>query len=250
MRQKSHESATDFLVRVSGAVDGLARDWKGVVSQHEIKALLSEVFINGVQEEFRHVLNSEMARYRELTEEQMYNAVKRHEDYLGRTKCLGGGGTAPTTPQKSATSQASINSFKPRFQKTTAFVVASREESDSTPANSGLEASEESTSNADLASDDHSGLYIPNFLSEVNDEEWGLTIRMARAIQVDEQQQKCCFVCQSPDHFVRNCPQAKNVRRPLQLRGPPKTTAAAKAKVQAQTSLPAPLASPLKEEAQ
>ena len=85
------ESATDFLVRVSGAVDGLARDWKGVVSQHEIKALLSEVFINGVQEEFRHVLNSKMAKYGELTEEQMYYAVKRHEVYLGRTKCLGGG---------------------------------------------------------------------------------------------------------------------------------------------------------------
>ena len=89
IRQKSHESAADFLVRVSGAVDGLARDWKGVVSQHKIKALLSEVFINGVQEEFRHVLNSEMARYGELTEEQMDNAVKRHEVYLGRTKCLG-----------------------------------------------------------------------------------------------------------------------------------------------------------------
>ena len=100
MRQKSHESAADFLVRVSGAVDGLARDWKGVVSQHEIKALLSEVFINGVQEEFRHVLNSEIARYGELTEEQMYNTVKRHEVYLGRTKCLRGGATAPTTPQK------------------------------------------------------------------------------------------------------------------------------------------------------
>ena len=79
MRQKSHESAADFLVRVSGAVDGLTRDWKGMVSQHEIKALLSEVFINGVQEEFRHILNSEMARYGELTKEQMYNAVKRHE---------------------------------------------------------------------------------------------------------------------------------------------------------------------------
>ena len=26
VRQKSHESAADFLVRVSGAVDGLARD--------------------------------------------------------------------------------------------------------------------------------------------------------------------------------------------------------------------------------
>ena len=58
-----------------------------MVSQHEIKALLSEVFINGVQEEFRHILNSEMARYGELTEEQMYNAVKRHKVYLGRTKC-------------------------------------------------------------------------------------------------------------------------------------------------------------------
>ena len=124
------------------------------------------------------------------------------------------------------------------------------EESDSTPADLGLDASEESTSNADLTSEDHSGLYIPDFLGETNNGEWGLTIRMARAIQVDEEQQKHCFVCQSPDHFVRNCPQAKNVQRPLQLRGPPKTTAAAKAKFQAQTSPPTPLASPPKEEAQ
>ena len=93
-------SAADFLVRVWGAVDGLARDWKGVVSQHEIKALLSEVFINGVQEEFRHILNSEMARYGELTEEQMYNAVKRHGVYLGRTKCLRRGGSTSTTPRR------------------------------------------------------------------------------------------------------------------------------------------------------
>ena len=113
MRQKSHESAADFLVRGLGAVDGLARDWKGVVSQHEIKALLSEVFINGVQEEFRHVLNSEMARYGELTEEQMYNAVKRHEVYLGRTKCLGGGASAPTTSQKGTPLRASNSSYKP-----------------------------------------------------------------------------------------------------------------------------------------
>ena len=244
MRHKSHESAADFLVRVLGAVDGLVRDWKGMVFQHVIKSVLLEVFINGVQEEFRHILNSEMARYGELTEEQMYNAVKRHEVYLGRTQCLRGGGTVPTTPQKSATSRASNNLFKPQFQKTMAFVVAP------TPADSGLDALEESASNTDLTSEDHSGLYIPDFLGEANDGEWGLTIRITRAIQVDEQQQKRCFVCQSPNHFVRNCPQAKNVRRPLQLRGPPKTTVAAKAKVQAQTSLPTPLASPLKEEAQ
>ena len=85
------------------------------------------------------------------------------------------------------------------------------EESDSTPVNSGLDALEESTSNADLTSEDLSGLYIPDFLGEANDREWGLMIRMARAIQADEQQQRCCFVCQSPNHFARNCPQAKNV---------------------------------------
>ena len=73
---------------------------------------------------------------------------------------------------------------------------------------------------------------------------------MAKAIQADEQQQKCCFICQGPDHFVSNCPLAKKVGRPLQLRGPPKTTVAAKVKVQAQTSAPTLLASPSKEEAQ
>ena len=154
------------------------------------------------------------------------------------------------TPQKSTPLQTSNGSFKPRFQKTTAFVATPLEEPDPTPADSGFDTAEESASKADVASDDHSGLYIPDFLREANDEEWGLMIRMARAIQVDEQQQKHCFVCQSPDHFVRNCPQAKNVRRPLQLREPPKTTTAVKAKVQAQTLPPTPLASPLKEEAQ
>ena len=71
------------------------------------------------------------------------------------------------------------------------------EESDSTPVDSGFDASEESTSNADVTSEDFFGLYIPDFLGDVNNGEWGLTIRMAKAIQVDEQQQKHCIVCQS-----------------------------------------------------
>ena len=85
------------------------------------------------------------------------------------------------------------------------------EESDSTPVDLGFDTSEELTSNANPASEDLSGLYIPDFLGEVNDGGWGLTIRMAKAIQADEQQQKHCFICQSPNHFARNCPQAKNV---------------------------------------
>ena len=131
-----------------------------------------------------------------------------------------------------------------------AFVATPLEEPNSTLAGSSFGTAEESASNADVASDDHSGLYIPDFLGEANDGEWGLTIRMARAIQVEEQQQKHCFICQIPDHFVRNYPQAKNVRRPLQPRGPPKTTMAVKVNVEAQTSLSTPLGSPPKEEAQ
>ena len=99
----------------------------------------------------------------------MYNAVKRHEVYLGRTKHLREAETTPTTPQKGTSLQTSTSSFKPRFQKTTAFVAAPLEESGPTLADSGLDASEESASNADLTSDDHSSLYIPDFLGEAND---------------------------------------------------------------------------------
>ena len=117
----------------------------------------------------------------------------------------------PPTPRRAQLHGPPITCSNHRFQKTTAFVAAPMEESDFTPVDSGFDALEESTSNADLASEDLSDLYIPNFLGEANDREWGLKIRMARAIQADEQQQKCFFVCQSPNHFARNCPQAKNV---------------------------------------
>ena len=189
-----------------------------------------------------------MARYGELTEEQMYNAMKRYEVYLGRTKCLRGGGPTSTTPQKSTTQQTSNNNSNHSSKRR--LLLWQPPWRSQTPVDSGFDASEELASNADPASEDLSGLYIPDFLGEVNDRKWGLMLRMAKAIQADEQQQKCCFIYQSPDHFARNCPQAKNVWRPLQPRGPPKTTAAAKAKAQAQTSPPALLASPLKEEAQ
>ena len=136
MRLKPQEDAANFLVHVSIAVDGLAKDWKGVISQHEIMALLSEVFINGVQEEFRHVLNSEMARYGELTEEQMYNAVKRHEVYLERTKCLGGDSTRATSQRSSAPKASQNTPYKPCFHKTTAFVAATVGEPNSTSVDS------------------------------------------------------------------------------------------------------------------
>ena len=103
-----------------------------------------------------------------------------------------------------------------------AFVAAPLEESGPTPADSGFDASEESASNADVASDDHSGLYIPDFLGEANDGEWGLMIRMARAIQVDEQQQKHCFVCRVLITLSEIAPRQKMYKGPCSRGGLPK----------------------------
>ena len=57
-------------------------------------------------------------------------------------------------PMESTTQQTSNNTFKLQFQKTTAFVAAPMEESDSTPVESGFDISEELVSNADPASED------------------------------------------------------------------------------------------------
>ena len=95
----------------------------------------------------------------------------------------------------------------------------------------------------DSASNNSGGLYIPEFLGEAPDGNWGLNVRMAQAIKDDEAKRKKCFVCQSPDHFIRDCPVAKNGRGPLQPRGPPKNKLAPVGlKGKASPSLPTPQA--------
>ena len=75
MRKASNEGAADFLVRVSNAVQTLNKDWKNHMTRGEMDTLQYEVSLNGVNEEFRHVLDSEAAKYGELEPAQMYNAV-------------------------------------------------------------------------------------------------------------------------------------------------------------------------------
>ena len=50
--------------------------------REEMDTLKYEVSLNGVNREFRHVLDSEAAKYGELEPAQMYNAVKHHKAYL------------------------------------------------------------------------------------------------------------------------------------------------------------------------
>ena len=67
LHQKPQEAAIDFLIRVSTSVSNLGKDWKDELTEDELRSLQYEVSLNGVKEEIRHVLNSEIARRGQLT---------------------------------------------------------------------------------------------------------------------------------------------------------------------------------------
>ena len=70
-----------------------------------------EVSLNGVNEEIRHVLDSEVAKYGELEPAQMYNAVKCHEVYLSQNKHLQVQSSYPSHPK--APQQTPRTTYKP-----------------------------------------------------------------------------------------------------------------------------------------
>ena len=110
--QKSNEATINFLIRVGTSVSNLAKDWKDELTEGELQALQYEVSLNGVKEEIRHVLDSEMAKWdSHLTPQQMYEAVKRYETYVARNKRLYGKGTSTSASQQKTTGQTS--GYKP-----------------------------------------------------------------------------------------------------------------------------------------
>ena len=116
LRQKPNEAAIDFLIRVGTSLSNLAKDWKDELTEGELQALQCEVSLNGVKEEIRHVLDSEMAkRDGHLTPQQMYEAVKRYETYVAQNKRLDGKGTATSLSPPKTTGQSS--GYKPWFHK-------------------------------------------------------------------------------------------------------------------------------------
>ena len=71
LRQGAREDATDFMIRVGSSIGNLAKDWKGQLTEAELQSLQYKVSLNGVREEIRHVLDSEIARHGQLTLHQM-----------------------------------------------------------------------------------------------------------------------------------------------------------------------------------
>ena len=44
-------------------------------------------------------------------------------------------------------------------------------------------------------------------------------VRLARAVNDTQMDEKCCYHCSSPEHFIRNCPLMKAARDKKQLNG-------------------------------
>ena len=112
LRQKPQEAAIDFLIRVGTSVSNLGKDWKDELTDEELQSLQYEVSMNGVHEEIRHVLDSEIAKNGgKLTPQQMYEAIKRYETYVARNKRLEGKGASSSTSQPKANGRTS--GYKP-----------------------------------------------------------------------------------------------------------------------------------------
>ena len=178
LRQKSNEAAIDFLIWVGTSMSNLAKDWKDELTECELRALQYEVLLNGVKEEIRYVLDSEMAkRDGHLTPQQMYEAVKKYETYVAQNRRLDGKGTStPAGPQK-ATGQSL--GYKPGFHRTTAFVATAGGSNDESDHPSG----EDSDSHeVEPPPKEDEGLYIPSYLEEAIPDDPALQVKVARAL--------------------------------------------------------------------
>ena len=180
--QRPQEAAIDFLIRVGNLVSNLGKDWKDELTKRELQSLQYEVSLNRVQEEIRHILDSEIAKNGgRLTPQQMYEAVKRYETYVAQNKRLEGKGTS------SSTSQQKVNGhtlgYKLRFHKTTAFAATIAESEEDGPCHHDSSSQEGvDPFGAELSQDDDEGLFIPSYLEEALPNDPVLQVKMAHAM--------------------------------------------------------------------
>ena len=214
-------------------MSNLAKDWKDELTECELRALQYKVSLNGVKEEIRHVLDSEMAkRDSHLTPQQMYEAVKRYETDVAWNKRLDGKGTSASAGQQKAAIQSS--GYKPRFHKTTAFVATAGGPDDEADHPQGSSPYEDSDSHeVEPPPKEDEGLYIPSYLEEAIPDDPALQVKVACTLRVQEMNSRSCFTCNRPGHLARDHQEweEKNGIRPLQSKGPiPNKAASEKAR--------------------
>ena len=202
--QKSNEATIDFLIRVGTSVSNLAKDWKDELTEGELQALQYKVLLNGVKEEIRHVLDSEMTkRDGHLTPQQMYKAIKRYETYVARNKRFDGKGTSASSSQQKTTSQSS--GYKPQFHKTTAFVATTGGLDDEAGHPKDSSPYEDTDSQEiEPSHKEDEGLYIPSYLEEAIPDDPVLQVKVAHALRVQEMNSRRCFTCNRPGHLMQD----------------------------------------------
>ena len=209
-------------------MSNLGKDWKDELKEKELRSLQYEVSLNGVKEEIRHVLDSEIAKNEgKLTPQQMYEAVKKYETYVARNKRLEGKGTSSSASQQKATGHTS--GYKPQFHKTMAFAAMIAESEDDAHRHQEPSPQEDADSfGAESSQEDDEGLFIPSYLEEALPDDPTLQVKMAHAMWAQEMETQRCFTCNKPGHFQRGHwkYEEKNGTGPLQLKGPPQNKSA------------------------
>ena len=223
LHQKPQEAAIDFLIRVGTSMSNLGKDWKDKLMDKELQSLQYEVSLNGVQEEIRHVLDSEIAKNGgKLSPQQMYEAIKRYETYVAHNKRLEGKGTSSSASQPKATVHTS--GYKPRFHKTMAFAATIAESEDDGPCHHESSSQEGADPfGAESSQEEDEGLFIPSYLEEALPDDPILQVKMAHAMWAQEVETRRCFTCNQQGHLQRDHwkYEEKNRIGPLQLKGPP-----------------------------
>ena len=209
-------------------MSNLGKDWKDELTEKELQSLQYEVSLNGVKEEIRHVLDSEIAKNEgKLTPQQMYEAIKKYEIYVAHNKRLEGKGTSSSANQQRATGHTL--GYKPRFHKTMAFATTIAEPEDEAPHHQESSPQEDTDSfGAESSQEDDEGLFIPSYLEEALPNDPTLQVKMAHAMWAQEVETRRCFTCNKPGHLQRDHwkYEEKNRIGPLQLKGPLQTKSA------------------------
>ena len=182
LHQNPQEAAIDFLIRVGTSMINLGKDWKDKLTDKELQSLQYEVSLNGVQEEIRHILDSEIVKNGgKLTPQKMYEAVKSYKTYVARNKRLEGKGASSSASQSKAAGHTS--GYKPHFHKTTAFAAMIPESEDDGPGHHESSPQEGAdTYGNESSQEDDEGLFIPSYLEEALPNDPVLQVKMACAM--------------------------------------------------------------------
>ena len=201
----------------------LGKDWKDKLTDKELQSLQYEVSLNRVQEEIRHILDSEITKNGgKLTPQQMYEAVKRYETYVACNKRLEDKGASSAASQLKAAGHTS--GYKPRFHKTMAFAATIAESEDDGPCRHESSSQEGADPlGAKSSQEDDEGLFIPSYLEEALPNDPVLQVKMAHAMWAQEVETRRCFTCNQQGHLQRDHwkYEEKNRIGPLQPKGLP-----------------------------